>query len=88
MLFYHLNATWELLPGRQMVPYVGAGVGSALMLGRSTSSWNFGAGTRLFLSKKTAMRWDVRDFRFKDHTTSTVRTNNNVEFTLGTEIIL
>jgi outer membrane beta-barrel protein len=88
MLFYHLNATWELLPGRQMVPYVGAGMGSALMLGRSTPSWNFGAGTRLFLSRKTAMRWDVRDFRFTDHTTSAARTNNNVEFTLGTEIVL
>jgi outer membrane beta-barrel protein len=88
MLFYQMNVTWELLPGRQMVPYVGTGVGSALMLGRSTPSVNFGAGTRLFLNKRTAMRWDVRDFRFKDHGTSASRTNNNVEFTLGTEVVL
>ena len=32
MLFYHLNVTWEVLPGRQMVPYLTAGVGSAIMI--------------------------------------------------------
>ncbi len=87
MLFYQMNVTWELLPGRQMVPYVSGGVGSTLMLGRSTPAVNFGAGTRLFLSKRAAMRWDVRDFRFDNTSTSGVRTNNNVEFTLGTEYL-
>jgi outer membrane beta-barrel protein len=87
MLFYQMNVVWELLPGRQMVPYVGAGVGSALLLGRSESTVNFGAGTKLFLSKRTAMRWEVRDYRFHNHTSSDNGINNNIEFTLGSEVL-
>lgn len=87
MLFYQMNVTWELLPGRQMVPYVSGGVGSSVMLGRSTPSVNYGAGTRLFLSRRTAMRWDVRNYRFERTSSSGTSTNNNVEFTLGSEIL-
>lgn len=87
MLFYHMNVVWELLPGRQMVPYVGAGVGSALLLGRSEPAVNFGAGTKLFLSKRAAMRWEVRDYRFRNHTSSHNGINNNIEFTLGSEVL-
>ena len=35
MLFYSLNLTWEILPGRQMVPFVTAGAGSAIMQGET-----------------------------------------------------
>lgn len=87
MLFYQMNVTWELLPGRQMVPYLGVGAGSTLMLGRSTAAFNYGAGTRMFLSKRTAMRWDVRNYRFVNRTGTHESTNNNVEFTLGTEVL-
>lgn len=70
MLFYQLNVVWELLPGRQMVPFVEAGVGSTIFQGRSEASVNFGAGTTLFLSKRAATRWEVRDYRFhRDRTT-------------------
>lgn len=87
MLFYQMNVTWELLPGRQMVPYVSGGVGSTLMLGRSQPSTNFGAGTRLFLNKRSAMRWEVRDYRFRNPGGTSRASNNNVEFTLGSEIL-
>ena len=85
MLFYQMNLTYEVLPGRQMVPFVSGGVGSTIMLGRAEAAWNFGAGTKLFISKKTAMRWEVRDYRFKSGSDSARLTNNNIEFTLGTE---
>ena len=85
MLFYQMNVTWELLPGRQMVPFVSGGVGSTIMLGRAETSINFGAGTRLFFSKRTAMRWEVRDYRFNSGSDSARLSNNNIEFTLGTE---
>jgi outer membrane beta-barrel protein len=85
MLFYQLNLTYEVLPGRQMVPFVTGGVGSTIMLGRAEPSFNFGAGTKLFISKRTAMRWEVRDFHFKSGAGSGRVTNNNIEFTLGTE---
>jgi outer membrane beta-barrel protein len=87
MLFYHLNLTWELLPGRQMVPYVSGGVGSTIMLGRAEPSFNLGAGTRLFLSKRSAVRWEVRDFRFSSGSDAARLTNNNIEFTLGSEYL-
>jgi outer membrane beta-barrel protein len=87
MLFYHLALTWELLPGRQMVPYVGAGVGSSIMLGRSEPSMDFGAGTRLFVSKRTAVRWEVRDFRFHTGTSSSRALHHNIEFTIGSEYL-
>lgn len=87
MLFYQMNVAWELLPGRQMVPYVSVGAGSTLMLGRSEPSFNYGAGTRLFLSRRAAMRWDVRDYRFSHHTGTHAVRNDNIEFTLGSEIL-
>ena len=87
MLFYHLNLTWELLPGRQMVPFVSGGVGSAIMLGDSEPSFNIGAGTTLFLSKRTAMRWEVRDYRLHSGSDAARVSNDNVEFTLGTQYI-
>jgi len=86
MLFYQLNATWELMPGRQMVPFVSAGVGSAIMQGETEASVNFGAGTHLFVSKRVATRWEVRAFRF-DSGSETRVTNHNVEFALGSMVL-
>jgi outer membrane beta-barrel protein len=87
MLFYHLIATYELLPGRQMVPFVSGGLGSSIMLGESEPSFNIGAGTTLFLSKRTAMRWEFRHYRFRSGSSNARITNNNIEFTLGTEVL-
>jgi outer membrane beta-barrel protein len=84
MLFYNLNATWELLPGRQMVPFVTAGVGSAIMRGDTEASFNFGAGTTLFLSRRLATRWEVRDYMMHSGPQAARESNHNVEFVLGT----
>ena len=87
MLFYSLNLTWEVLPGRQMVPFVTVGVGSAIMQGETEPAYNFGAGTTLFLSKRTATRWEVRDYRFKTGNGTSRVGNDNIEFTLGTSYL-
>ena len=87
MLFYHLMASYELMPGRQMVPYVSAGVGSTIMQGESEPSVNVGAGTTLYLSKRSAMRWEVRDYRFDSGPKDARRTNHNIEFTLGSVVL-
>jgi outer membrane beta-barrel protein len=87
MLFYRLGLEWELLPGRQMVPYLAAGAGSAILLGRSEPSVDVAAGTRLFLSRRTAMRWEVRDHRMRTGSDDARRTHHNIEFTLGTEFL-
>ena len=87
MLFYHLILTWEILPGRQMVPFVSGGVGSTLLLGRSEPAFNVGAGTTLFLSKRTAMRWEFRDYVFRTGADDARASTNNIEFTLGTSML-
>jgi outer membrane beta-barrel protein len=87
MVFYHLSATFELMPGRQMVPFISTGVGSSIMQGDTETSFNFGAGTWLFLSKHTAMRWEVRNHQFKFGSDTSRRTNNNIEFTLGSAVL-
>lgn len=87
MLFYQLNATFEILPGRQMVPFVTGGVGSSIMQGRSETSFNFGAGTTLFLSKRTGMRWEARDYVFHSGSDQARRLHHNVEFSLGSVLL-
>jgi outer membrane beta-barrel protein len=84
MLFYHLDLIYEILPGRQMVPFASAGVGSSIMQGETEPSFNFGAGTTLFLSKRTAMRWEFRTYRFQSGPPDARFSNNNIEFTIGT----
>ena len=87
MLFYHLNATFEFLPGRQMVPFVTGGVGSSIMQGRTETSVNFGAGTTLFLSKRTGMRWEARDYVFTSGTDTARRLHHNIEFSIGSLLL-
>ncbi len=84
MLTYNMNVTMEILPGRQMVPFVTGGVGSTIMQGDTEPTLNFGAGTMLFLSKRAAMRWEFRNHRFESGSQAARRRFNNVEFTLGT----
>lgn len=84
MLSYHMNVTWELLPGRQMVPFLTVGAGSSLMQGETEPSFNFGAGTVLFLSRRLAMRWEVRDYHFSSGSDAARVSNDNIEFALGT----
>jgi outer membrane beta-barrel protein len=87
MLSYHLDLTFELLPGRQMVPYVTGGVGSSIMQGRSEPSFNYGAGTLVYISKRMATRWEVRSYRFDSGSDNSRVTNDNIEFSLGTSLL-
>jgi outer membrane beta-barrel protein len=87
MLFYHLNTTFEFLPGRQMVPFVTGGAGASIMQGRTEASINFGAGTTLFLSKRTGMRWEARDYVFHAGTDNARRLHHNIEFSIGSLLL-
>lgn len=88
MLFYNLNLTVELLPGRQMVPFVTGGAGSTIMLGKSEPSFNLGAGTTMYFGKRTSLRWELRNHRFKTEFGSARRSNSNYEFLIGTSFLL
>jgi outer membrane beta-barrel protein len=87
MLFYNLNLTYEVLPGRQMVPFVTGGAGASIKQGRTETSVNFGAGTTLFLSKRSGMRWEARDYVFHSGTDNARRLHHNIEFSIGSLLL-
>ena len=87
MLYYSLGMRLELLPGRQMVPYLVGGAGASILQGRTESSWNYGGGTTLFLTKTTATRWELRSYRFDAGFDQARRTNHNIEFSFGTSVL-
>ena len=41
----------------------------------------------LYLSKRNAMRWEVRAYRFTSGNEDNRQTNTNIAFTLGTSIL-
>jgi outer membrane beta-barrel protein len=87
MLFYEMNANLNVLPGRQLVPYVTAGVGSTILEGASEGTFNYGGGIHFFIKKQTAIRWEFRTYRFDSGADEARRTNNNYAFTVGTTLL-
>jgi outer membrane beta-barrel protein len=87
MLYYSFNLNLKLLPGRQMEPFLTGGLGSSILRGQTESSVNLGAGSLLFFSKRMAMRWEFRNYRFASGAASARRDNNNVEFSLGSSLL-
>lgn len=87
MLYYSFNLNLKLLPGRQMEPFLTGGLGSSILRGQTESSINLGAGSLLFFSKRMAMRWEFRNYRFASGAASARRDNNNVEFSLGSSLL-
>ena len=87
MLYYSLNLTAEILPGRRMTPFVTAGAGANIAKGKSEPGYNLGAGAMLYFGKKAAMRWEVRNYRFSSGVADSRRRNNNFEMILGTSFM-
>jgi outer membrane beta-barrel protein len=87
MLFYQMNLTAKLLPGRQIVPFVTGGLGSTVMQGETEPSFNYGAGANVFMSKRVALRFEFRAYQFDSGFGEARRTNNNVEFTMGSSLL-
>jgi outer membrane beta-barrel protein len=88
MLSYHLVLNYELFPGRQMVPFISAGLGSSIMQGRTEPSLTFGAGTSMYFTKRWAVRFEFRNYRFESGIDDARFDNNNVEFTVGTSVLI
>lgn len=87
MLYYALNANVMVLPGRQMVPFLTVGAGSAIMEGETESSINFGIGSNVFVGKNLAIRFEFRNFLFDSGTSDARRDNQNFEFSVGTTFL-
>jgi outer membrane beta-barrel protein len=88
MLFYEMNTNLEVLPGRQLVPYLTAGVGSTILEGETESTFNYGGGIQFYVKKRSAIRWEFRTYRFDSGQDLSRRTNNNYTFTVGSTFLL
>lgn len=88
MLFYAMNLTWKILPGRQLVPFVTGGAGSSIMQGETETSFNFGVGADFFVKKSTAVRFEFRNYLFDSGVSETRRDNQNFEFSVGLSYLL
>jgi len=88
MLYYSMNLNLLLLPGRQMVPFLTIGAGSAIMQGETETSINYGIGTNFFVHRTTAVRFEFRNFTFDSGSTSARRDNTNFEFSVGVSFFL
>ncbi|MFN0150269.1 MAG: outer membrane beta-barrel domain-containing protein [bacterium] len=88
MASYEMDLGFEILPGRQIAPFLIGGIGSSLFDGRSESSVNYGGGAMIFVRKSLALRWDLRNYRFRSGAGSARRTNNNISVTIGTSLLL
>lgn len=82
LLYYALNSNIKLLPGRQMVPFLTVGIGSAIMRGQTESAINYGAGINFFVQRSMAFRFEFRTYRFKTDAADE-RANTNLEFSVG-----
>lgn len=87
MLFYAMNVDVMLLPGRQMVPFLTIGAGSAIMQGQSETALNYGAGIDFFVRKSTAATFAFRTIGMESGIGSARRSNTNYEFSVGTTFL-
>lgn len=88
MLFYAMNLTWKILPGRQLVPFATGGAGSTIMQGETETSFNYGVGADFFVKKSTAVRFEFRNYLFHSGVSETRRDNLNFEFSVGLTYLL
>lgn len=87
MLYYALSLDLKLLPGRQMVPFLTFGAGSAIMQGMSESSFNYGAGIDFFVRKSTAAVFAFRSISMEYGSGTARRGNTNYEFSVGSTFL-
>lgn len=88
MLYYAMNLTWKMLPGRQLVPFATGGAGSSIMQGETETSFNYGLGADFFVKKSTAVRFEFRNYMFDSGVSESRRDNLNFEFSVGVTYLL
>ena len=87
VFFYEAGMCFNLLPRRRVTPYLSGGLGATILNSRVEPTWSLGIGTRAFLSRRWAMRWEVRDHRLEAGNQFTRFTGDNLEFSAGTEVL-
>jgi hypothetical protein len=86
VFFYEAGVAMDLLPGRRVAPFVAAGVGATILNARVEPTWSIALGTRAYLSRTFALRWEIRDHRLEAGNQFTRFQADNLEFSAGMEL--
>jgi hypothetical protein len=87
LFYYEAGATMELLPRHRVTPFVAAGFGASVLNARVEPSWMVGLGTRIFLNKRTGLRWELRNHHLQGGNQFTRFAGDNLEFSGGAEFL-
>jgi outer membrane beta-barrel protein len=87
MFFYEAGASMDILPGRRVTPFITAAAGASVLEGHAEPTYTVGLGTKFFVSKRTALRWELRDHRMHGGNQFTRFSGDNLEFSGGCELL-
>jgi hypothetical protein len=87
MFFYEAGASMDILPGRRVTPFLSAAAGASVLEGHAEPTYTIGLGTKFFVSKRTALRWELRDHRMHGGNQFTRFSGDNLEFSGGCELL-
>ncbi len=87
LFFYEAGASMDVLPGRRVTPFVTLGFGASVLGSQVEPTYAVGLGTKMFLAKRVAVRWELRDHRLRGGNRFTRFSGDNLEFSGGTELL-
>jgi uncharacterized protein YraI len=87
LFFYEAGASVDVLPGRRVVPFVTAAVGASVLNARVEPTWALGVGTKAFVTRRLALRWELRNHHLKGGNNFTRFAGDNLEFSGGCEFL-
>ncbi len=87
VFFYETGMAIDVLPRRRVTPFLGGGVGATILNARVEPTWYLAVGTRAWLTRQLSLRWEVRDHRLEVGNQFTRFNGDNLEFSLGTELL-
>ena len=87
VFYYEAGVSYDILARRRVTPFVALGFGATILNARVEPTWSMAIGTRAFLTRRTALRWEIRDHRLKAGNQFTRFTGDNLEFSAGAEVL-
>jgi outer membrane beta-barrel protein len=87
LFFYEAGVSMDILPGRRVSPFITAGVGASVLDARVEPTYAIGLGTKAFITKRSALRWELRDHRMHGGNRFTRFSGDNLEFSGGVEFL-
>jgi hypothetical protein len=77
----------DVLPNRRVTPFISVAAGASVLNSRVEPTYAVGVGTKAFLTKRVATRWELRDHRLHGGHQFTRFAGDNLEFSGGVELL-